>query len=247
MPDLELALVQLGRELRYPETPDLAPAVRARLAAGRPSQRRVPRRALVLAFAALAVIVAAAMAVPQSRAAILEFFGLRGVTIERVERLPEVNPQAPLVLGEEVTLEEAQASARFPILVPEELGEPDAVYFSSIPVGGMVSLVYGDREDPRALFTQFRGSVQEVAIMKKAVADTDVRDVFVGTSPGFWLSGAPHVFRFIDANGEFSEENVRLAGNVLLWERGGLTLRLEADVSQAEAIEIGRSVRPLSR
>jgi len=241
MPDLELALVRLGRELAYPETPELASSVRARLAAGRPSRGRLSRRALVVAFAGLAVVAAAALAVPQSRAAILEFFGLRGVAIERVEELPEVNPQAPLILGDEVSLEEAASRAGFALLVPEELGEPDVVYFASVPAGGMVSFVYGDPDDPRALFTQFRGSVEEVAFMKKAVADTEVRDVFVGASRGFWLSGDPHVFRFIDANGQFTEENVRLAGNVLLWERGGVTLRLEADVSLAEALEIARS------
>ncbi|MGH3052588.1 MAG: hypothetical protein ACRDM8_06460, partial [Gaiellaceae bacterium] len=81
MPELELALAEIGRELDIPETPDLAPLVRQRLAAGSPPRRRlVPaRRGLVLAFVTLAVAVTAAMAVPQSRAAILEFFGLRGV------------------------------------------------------------------------------------------------------------------------------------------------------------------------
>ena len=201
----------------------------------------------MLAFATVAVIVAAVMAVPQSRAAILEFFGLRGVTIERVDELPKVEPQASLNLGEEVTLEDAQERVRFELVGPEELGEPDAVYFTPAPTGGMVSFVYGDLDDPRALFTQFRGSVEEVALMKKVVADTSVSDVFVGVHHGFWVSGEPHLFFFVDANGEFREENVRLAGNVLLWERGGLTLRLEADVSQAEAVEIGRSVRSLSR
>jgi hypothetical protein len=37
-------------------------------------------------------------------------------------------------------------------------------------------------------------------------------------------------------------EQVRLAGNVLLWERGTRTLRLEADVSKAEALAIAASV-----
>ena len=44
----------------------------------------------MLAFAVLAVAVGAAMAVPQARTAILEFFRLRGATVERVETLPRV-------------------------------------------------------------------------------------------------------------------------------------------------------------
>jgi hypothetical protein len=36
-------------------------------------------------------------------------------------------------------------------------------------------------------------------------------------------------------------EQVRLAGNVLLWERGTRTLRLEADISKEEALRIAES------
>jgi hypothetical protein len=57
------------------------------------------------------------------------------------------------------------------------------------------------------------------------------------------LSGPPHVFGYVDARGEFREETMRLVGNVLLWERRPVTLRLEADVSRDEALEIARSVR----
>jgi hypothetical protein len=37
-------------------------------------------------------------------------------------------------------------------------------------------------------------------------------------------------------------EQVRLAGNVLLWELGTRTFRLEADVPKAEALRIARSM-----
>jgi len=88
MPELELALTDLGRHVEFPPTPDVTPRVRERLAE-RPGSRRglTRRRGLALAFALLAVAVAAVLAVPQTRAAILEFFHLRGVTIERVGEL----------------------------------------------------------------------------------------------------------------------------------------------------------------
>ena len=108
MPELELALADLGTHLEWPTTPDLAPAVRTQIA-GRPAARGFrPRPALVLAFAVLAVAVAAILAVPQTRAAILEFFHLRGVTIERVQTLPTVteNPGLGLLLGDGVTLDQ---------------------------------------------------------------------------------------------------------------------------------------------
>jgi hypothetical protein len=247
MPELELALAQIGREVDFPDTPDLAPRVRQRLAAGsRPRRRLMPaRRGLVLAFATLAVAVGAAMAVPQSRAAILEFFGLRGVEIQRVEKLPPVPRQTTLDLGEELTLEQAAAHAGFDAVIPEELGDPDHVYYLDFPVGGMVSFVYGDTQEPRALFTQFRATVED-AVYKKVLENTVIERLRINGEPGFWLTGEPHVFYYVDAQGMFDDENIRLAGNVLLWERGRLTLRLEGDLSRADAVEIARSVRRLS-
>jgi hypothetical protein len=203
------------------------------------------RRGLVLAFATLAVAVGAAMAVPQSRAAILEFFGLRGVEIQRVEKLPPVPRQTTLDLGDEVTLEQAAARAAFDVVIPEELGDPDHVYYLDFPVGGMVSFVYGDTQEPRALFTQFRATVED-AVHKKVLEDTRIEPLRIEGEPGFWLTGEPHLFYYVDAQGRFDDENIRLAGNVLLWERGLLTLRLEGDLSRAEAVEIARSVRPAS-
>jgi hypothetical protein len=246
MSELELALVELGRRLEYPATPELAPRVRVRLAEGpAPAFRAGRRRALALVLVVLAVAIGAVMAVPGTRAAILEFFHLRGVTIERVGELPTV-PLQPnfdkLFLGEKVTLEEARKRADFEVVVPEALGEPDAVYFQSgNPPSGMVSLVYGTAEQPRALFTEFRATVDEV-IFKKVAAGTHIAKVQVDGQPGFFLSGNPHEFSYFDRRGEYRQEIIRLAGNTLVWERGPLTLRLEADIDRKEAVEIARSV-----
>jgi hypothetical protein len=245
MPELELALADLGRHIEFPPTPDLSPRVRERLAE-RPESRPglTRRRGLALAFALLAVSLAAVLAVPQTRAAILEFLHLRGVTIERVGELPTVPLQRDfnkLFLGEKVSLDEARDRADFEIVVPEALGDPDGVFFQETPPGGMVSLVYGTPERPRALFTQFRGTVDEV-IFKKVAAGTRIDSVRVDGQPGYFLSGSPHDFSYVDGRGEFRQEIVRLAGNTLLWERGPLTLRLEADIKEHEALKIARSV-----
>ena len=249
MSELELALVDLGRHVEFPATPELAPRVRARVAEGvgrRPGMPRSHwrRRTLAVALATLAVAVGAVMAVPQTRAAILEFFHLRGVTIERVEELPTVPINQDfneLFLGEQVTLDEARERAGFEVVVAEALGDPDGVYFqASQPGGGMVSFVYGTVEEPRALFTQFRATVEGV-IFKKVAATTRIDPVTVEGEPGFFLSGDPHDFAYLDPAGDFRQELVRLAGTTLIWERGPLTLRLEAEVSRAEALKIARS------
>ncbi len=246
MSELELALVELGRRLELPPTPELAPSVRARLTEA-PARRTWigSRRALVLVLVVLAVAIGAVMAVPGTRAAVLEFFHLRGVTIERVGELPTVSLQRDfdkLFLGEKVTLEEARKRADFEVVVPEALGEPDAVYFQSgNPPGGMVSLVYGTPEEPQALFTEFRATVDQV-IYKKVAAGTHIAPLRIDGEPGFFLSGNPHEFAYFDRTGEYRQEIIRLAGNTLLWERGALTLRLEADINQEEAVEIVQSV-----
>ena len=48
---------------------------------------------------------------------------------------------------------------------------------------------------------------------------------------------------FVDENGLIDDEKTYLAGTVLLWNRGPLLLRLEADVTRDEALELARSVR----
>ena len=242
MPELDLVLRDLGTSLDWPAEPDVEQRVlrRTRELPGR--RRLVPRRTLVIALAVLAVAVAAAFAVPPTRAAILEFFHLRGVTIERVPELPTVPVQSGLgtFLGDRVSLDEARDRAQFEVVAPQALGEPDSVYFQESPPGGMVSFVYGTREHPRALLTQFVAGVDDV-IFKKVAPETRIEAVTVGGQQGYWLEGA-HFFSYFDRDGEMQTEQVRLAGNVLLWERGTRTLRLEADVSKAEALRIANSV-----
>ena len=90
MTELERALLALGDELAFPDAPDVSDAVLRHLSSGDAPRRRLNRRALVFAAAALVVALGAAMAVPQARTAILEFFGLRGATVQRVDSLPTV-------------------------------------------------------------------------------------------------------------------------------------------------------------
>src|SRR5919204_4489988 len=117
MAELEQALVALGRELEWPATPDLVGRVAQRL---EPRRRPlVPRRALVLALAAVLIAIAVAFAVPSARTAILHFFGIGNVTIERVETLPPAE-ERPLAadLGRPESLAEATRELGFRPLLP---------------------------------------------------------------------------------------------------------------------------------
>jgi hypothetical protein len=234
MSELELRLDRLGRELDWPETPDLGDGVRRRLAESR--RPREWRRPLVIALAALLVVVGALLAVPQSRSAILDFFGVGSVTIRSVDEYPELNLESDRrFYGERMTLAEARRQAAFPIRVPRvgRLGEP-AVYY--LPDVQQVSLVYGDPQKPRLLISQIIGTG---AIEKLVNSDsTDLELVRDGDAHGVWLEGE-HVIHIPQL-----DEELRLVGNTLVMERAdNVTVRVEADIPKVEALEIFRSMR----
>lgn len=246
MPEtLERELQALGRELAYPEAPDFSARIGERLRA-EPAPRRpllLPRRPLAVALAVLAAALVAALAVPPVRGALLDLLGIGGVTIERVERLPAVAPSQDLALGRRVSLDEARRSVDFPVLVPEALGEPDAVYLSRAFPGGAVSLLYGTERQAQALVTAFRGTTEPGLIKKMAVDErTSIRPVTVRGRFGWFISGEPHFVAFVDANGEIREDQFRLARNVLLWVENAVTYRLETGAGRARALELARSL-----
>ncbi len=125
MSELERALLAVGRDLDFPDTPDLTGRVRSRLAEGRrPSV--FSRRALVVALAILAVAVGAVLAVPQARSTIRDWLGIGNVTIRYVEQLPPVEQAtADLELGERMSIEEARERAGFQVRVPTVEGLDD--------------------------------------------------------------------------------------------------------------------------
>ncbi len=245
MPELERELRELGASLAFPPTPELAAAVSTRLAT--PPPRRLPRRrALVLAFAALVAALASAMAVPQARTALLEWLGLRGVNVERVETAPTATrglDEAELDLGTRVSLAEARRRVRYRLApAPALLGDPDAVYLDERSPGPAVAYVYrGARGGVRLLVTQFRAGLSEEFIYKAVGPGTEVRPVEVRGARAWWLEGEPHEFVYTNRQGEPFPETLRLAANTLLWERGGVTYRIEGEIGRARALAIAEA------
>jgi hypothetical protein len=229
LPELDAVLTELGRRVEFPPTPNLAPAVRRRLGV----RRRSWRRPVALALAVLVVAIGAALAVPAARTAILDWLGLRGVHIVRVEELPPVPAVGNLDLGRPVTLAEARRRAPW-LLVPDDV--PDSVYISTGLPGGKVSLLWGTPTSVRLLLTEFRG---QAYIEKLIEPDAKVEPVEIG-SIGVWLE-EPHVLAFVDRHGRFREDTARLAGQTLLWQEDDVTLRLEGQLSKEEALRIARS------
>ncbi|MBA3414413.1 MAG: hypothetical protein H0U10_04205 [Chloroflexia bacterium] len=264
----EAAMRDLGGRLGFPPTPDLAGSVRARLEAGtpvrpRPRQRSrlVPWPVSVAAIAAtvLLLTVGGLLLVPEAGLAVADRLGLRGVVIRFVAAVPTAEP-APigggLLLGERVSLGAARAEAPFPLRVPEAVGfdSPVEVY-RSVGDNAAVSFVYpaGPSLPPSAhagvgaVLTQFRAELEPglvekgVGVGKTAGAGTTIEAVNVGGNAGYWIDGASHGFFYRDPVGEVRQEEYRLAGNVLLWEDGEVTLRLESALTKAEALAVAVS------
>jgi len=185
----------------------------------RPQRRRWPF-AVAIVFAALA----AAFAVPQSRGAILDLFDFGGVTIERVHALPPAQ-ERPLADGLGSVITAAQAKdylGRKPLLPP--------VRVTLYERADVVSMLFTYAGRP-VLLSEFRGGAS--GILKKIVGPaTNIEAV----PDGVWLQGA-HLYLFPQAP-------PRLAGNVLLLVRNGLTVRLEGrHLSKAEALTISERIR----
>jgi hypothetical protein len=229
MRDLERELRELSSAIMVPPTPDLAGAAHTRLRTTRPAASW-PRRRVVLALV-VAIVLVAGLAVSPARTSILRFFGIGAVQIELVDRLPAVEPSAPLALGSEID----PSQAPFPILRSDLLGDPDAVYAS----GEVVTLLYGSPDRVRLLVTEIGHSVLAPEIAKKIVArttNTRFVDIPGATGPGIWIEGAPHVVVLVNAP-------PRLVGNTLVWVREGRTLRIEGAAELDDALRIAESMR----
>lgn len=259
--ELELRLRELDVELLFPLTPSLADTVSARLGDAetaasivRLPQRRVRTRWWLTAAAALCLALLSAFAFPQTRTTVAGWFGLEGVRFISADQVTTTPVGRSLALGGPTTLTDARSQLSFTPLVPtlEGFEEPDDVYVDARPVGGMLALVYAERDGLLAgevagvglLLTQFRGDLNPDFVSKGLPDDTIIESVEVADQPGVWVSGDVHLFFYTDPTGAVLNEELRLAGNTLLWQAGELTLRLEGPLALDEMLRIAESLAP---
>jgi hypothetical protein len=149
--------------------------------------------------------------------------------------LPETGPN----LGRPTTVDAAGAALGFDVLIPSELGEPDGVFIDA--GASHVSLTWlPDERLPRisgtpwgAILIEFEGDVVEA--VKGGVSIGGAEWVDAGGIQGFWLA-EPHVLHLADGT------TLRVQGNVLLFQSGETTLRLESGLDQAAAIRVAASI-----
>lgn len=227
--DLERQLRDLGTEIAYPTTPDLVRAVRARI---RPEPAWRRWRLVLVAAAVLLVTVAGALTLnPDARRAVAGFLGLPGFQVQKVKVLPSPSP----TLGARaVTLDEARRLAGFTILTPASPEQVRALTFDETPPGGEVELDLAGG----AIITEVKGAIERGIFTKMIGPNGQVTEVDVGGTTGYWFSGEAHVFVYIDGNGQYRNESLRLAGDTLVFERNGVLVRIEGAKDQADALRI---------
>ncbi len=251
---LEAELRDLGRHLDVPPPPDVAAAVRARLAAGDdPESRRRGRweHPVVKAAAVLAVVFAGLLVVsPQVRAAVVDLFRFAGIEFHQGEEspVPVDGRYAPLP-GERTTdLDVARATVEFRIWVPDVLGPPDLVVAADGDPPRVISLLYfagpgrppvePGSDGPALRIDQFQGSISPVF---DKYLTFNAEPVALGSYLGFWLDEA-HPVLYVDRTGDIREESARMSAKTLVVEAGGTTLRIEGELTKERAIEIAHSL-----
>ncbi len=259
----EKQLSSVAKRLDYPRTPNIASSVMTRL---RPAtQPRLISRRLAWSLTVILILFSSLMLIPPARAAILEFIQIGIVRIFRSEPTPVIPPQqefpatrapvtaTPVVTSEplipilermdgEVTLEEAQQTVNYSILLPSyppDLGEPDRVFVQDAD-GDMTVLVWIDPQEPaQVLLSLHMIPPGSWAIDKMNPAL--VRETTVNGQPAIWAVG-PYPIRYSNGNMDF----VRLInGHVLIWTDGMTTYRLETALDLEEAVRVAESLMPV--
>jgi hypothetical protein len=233
---LEQRLAALTDALDLPPSPDVVPATLAQLPGRRPGRRRRVRRWVAVALAAALALAGAAFAVTPARHALLSVLGLRGVRIERVPRLPRglSGYGARSDLGRRIPINRARHAAGFTAVLP---GTTSGAYLDRDVPGGRITLLAG-----RLLITEFRG-MSIPMVFKLIGPGTRARQLRIRGGPSVYLFGAPHELITQESNGVTRTERVRRVGNVLIWQRGTVTVLIEGTRTLRQALGVARSLR----
>ncbi len=249
----EKKLNSLATGFDYPRTPQITAAVMKRIEPA--PRRRSMTRPLAWAVAVVFILFSTLMLIPPARAAIIEFIqiGIVRILPRSTETSPVPTPATPGVtpthisllpllnrLSGQTTLELAQQQASFPILLPDGYGEPDYV-FAQEAEGTMIVLVWMDPQHPdQVLLSLHHIPSGSWAIQK--VEPVIIERTEVNGNPAIWATG-PYAMKAYNGNIEF----IRLIeGQVLIWNEGDVTYRLETAASLDESLQIADSLRPYS-
>ena len=253
----EELLVQAARSLEYPPTPDIAAAVRLRLAAppARPARPRpLPLIWARMAVAGIAVVLVGLIVVlsasSSAREAVAEFLGLR-VEGEQVRILtppapgetatPFPSPVAVEYYATPVAASELEAIVGFEPARPGGAGELEGTYVIAYDRLHVAVLQYADFDLwqvnlDRALFDK------QVPFFEKGVRV--LVETSVNGQPAWWIEGGGHIMRFVGPDGTVIAGSERtVERNTLAWRSAsGMNYRMETDLELSDALAIAETL-----
>ena len=259
----EKQIRSLSKGLEYPRTPDIAGSVMTRLR-GATRPRFISRR-LAWSLTIILILFSSLMLIPPARAAIIEFIQIGVVRIFRSEPtpfpppnqefpativpvtatpVPTSQPLIPILesLAGEMTLEEAQKTVPYPILLPSyptDLGPPDRIFVQEAE-GKMTILVWIDPQQPEQMLM----SLHMIPPGSWAIDKFDpalVQETTVNGQRAIWAVG-PYPLRLRNQDMQYMR---LIEGHVLIWTDHDITYRLETGLSLEEAIRIAESLEPI--
>jgi hypothetical protein len=164
-----------------------------------------------------------------------------------------------LGLGTPVDPATVDVAAGYHVLLPTlpELGRPLGIFVRGAPPSALVSAASGASASipagplapvaggqPVAILVMEFPGASDIDLLKKMLPPgTAIEPVAVGDHPGYWISGEPHELLYLAPNGDVQDEPARLASNVLAWNDGNLTFRIEGAPDLATAQRIAASLR----
>lgn len=248
--ELEAALVALGRAQRAElRTDDISASVlRSLRVAERPTRpRSISPAVRVAIIAALIVLLIGSAAYAGYRLA----FASGSITVHRGSP-PKSVTGTRLGLGEAV----AADSARLPtgVLLPSVPGaRRQPTYWLDRRAQSQVSITFPpepglpavDRSRVGLLIQEFRGDGIET-IRKFVTTSTNSQAIRIDGAEAVVLTGGRHTLFYLDRRGHYVVSTGRLAGNTLIFQRDGLTIRVEGELSARRLIQIARSFRARS-
>ncbi len=246
---LDALLREAARNVDYPEPRGMRTRVLAALASdgspGRTQSRRAWRPAAAAVALVAAVLLATVVALPGTRTAVGEFFGIvPGQRIELVTATPSGTPSptptpsptfALADVAQRVTLTQAEALLLYPLAIPEGAGEPEEIW--AIRWGGQALIVmsFADLD-----LWQTRGGGY---FGKSLPEDIALQQVLVDGRPAWWIADVDHLTSFHDAEGnEVLGSRRTVDRNALIWQGEATYYRIETELPLEEAVAIAESL-----
>ncbi len=248
---LERALRDLATAVDAGPVPDIAPAVLTRLREQPAAVRHRPWLRIAIATLVLALIAAT---VPPVRSAVASFIGdIPGVLFNTSQQHPPPVPAVPrrtdgslggaLGLTNPATLQAARSAVSIPVLVPESLGAPNAVYLRG---NRAVTMLWRARAGLPPLPGTHVGAMIDVidpaaaAMFEKLLFAIPSQTLVIDGHEARWIA-APHPLLVLDAHGMPMQQ--RQASRTLVLYTGRVTVRIESSLPRDDVVRLARSLR----